>query len=169
MGFECPERQTTGDFLTSLTSPAERRVRPGFEGKTPKTPDEFAARWQESEDRAQLLREIDAFEREFPVGGQQLDKFCSSRKAQQAYHQRLKSPYTISVPMQIKLCMKRGFQVRVFFPMSKIFLMSHMTTISLRGSVLWSNNEFSSGVPDKTDLAFYSRLLKFTQILFFSH
>ncbi|EEB87302.1 hypothetical protein MPER_15408, partial [Moniliophthora perniciosa FA553] len=38
MGFECPERQTTADFLTSLTNPAERRARPGFEHKVPRTP-----------------------------------------------------------------------------------------------------------------------------------
>lgn len=110
MGFDCPERQTTGDFLTSLTSPAERIVRPGFEQKTPRTPDEFAARWHESEDRAQLLHEIAEFEREFPVGGPHLELFRTSRKAQQANHQRVKSPYTISIYMQVRLCMRRGFQ-----------------------------------------------------------
>ncbi|RMD43205.1 hypothetical protein DV735_g1891, partial [Chaetothyriales sp. CBS 134920] len=43
LGFECPSRQTTADFLTSLTNPAERVVRKGFEGRTPNTPDEFAS------------------------------------------------------------------------------------------------------------------------------
>jgi ATP-binding cassette subfamily G (WHITE) protein 2 (PDR) len=80
MGFECPPRQTTADFLTSLTSPAERIVRKGFEGKTPYTPDEFAAAWQKSEDRAQLLKEIDEFDREFPIGGEALEKFKESRR-----------------------------------------------------------------------------------------
>ena len=46
MGFECPERQTTADFLTSLTSPQERRVRPGFEGRVPETPDQFVTAWK---------------------------------------------------------------------------------------------------------------------------
>jgi energy-coupling factor transporter ATP-binding protein EcfA2 len=79
MGFDCPLRQTTADFLTSLTSPAERIVRAGFEGKVPYTPDEFAARWQESEDRAQLLREIDEFDAQYPIGGEHLEKFKQSR------------------------------------------------------------------------------------------
>jgi ATP-binding cassette subfamily G (WHITE) protein 2 (PDR) len=48
LGFDCPARQTTADYLTSLTSPAERIVRPGFENKTPFTPDEFAAVWYNS-------------------------------------------------------------------------------------------------------------------------
>ncbi|KAI9650739.1 Multidrug resistance protein [Ciborinia camelliae] len=110
LGFDCPARQTTADFLTSITSPAERIIRPGFEGRTPYTPDEFAAVWQNSEDRAQLLREIDQFDTEFPIGGQALEDFKHSRQAAQAKGQRVKSPYTISLSMQIKLCMERGFQ-----------------------------------------------------------
>ena len=84
MGFYCPERATTGDFLTSLTNPAERIVRKGFEMRVPRTPDEFAARWQQSENRAQLLRDIEDFEQKFPVGGEQLQKFQLSRRATQA-------------------------------------------------------------------------------------
>ncbi|TVY46155.1 ZEB2-regulated ABC transporter [Lachnellula occidentalis] len=110
MGFDCPLRQTTADFLTSLTSPAERIVRPGFEGKTPYTPDEFAAAWQKSEDRAQLLQEIADFDEQYPVGGEHLEQFKASRQAAQAKGQRVKSPYTLSIPMQVKLCTKRGFQ-----------------------------------------------------------
>ena len=87
LGFECPLRQTTADFLTSLTNPAERVVRNGFKGKTPSTPDEFAAVWQKSEDRAQLLQEIEEFGREYPIGGPSLDDFKRSRKASQARSQ----------------------------------------------------------------------------------
>ena len=110
MGFECAERATTGDFLTSLTNPAERVVRSGYEKSVPNTPDEFAARWQQSEERARLLQEIDAFEREFPIGGEALQKFQHSRHVTQAKRQRLKSPYQISLPMQARICVDRGFQ-----------------------------------------------------------
>jgi ATP-binding cassette, subfamily G (WHITE), member 2, PDR len=81
MGFECPERQTTADFLTSITSPSERTARPGFELSTPNTPDEFAAAWKNSEDRAMLLQEIEEFEHQYPIGGEQYEKFKNSRKA----------------------------------------------------------------------------------------
>jgi ABC-type multidrug transport system ATPase subunit len=110
LGFECPARQTTADFLTSLTSPAERVVRAGFENKTPYTPDEFAAVWQQSEDRAQLLKEIEEFNAQYPVGGEQLERFKDARKAAQAKSQRVKSPYTLSIKDQVKLCFERGFQ-----------------------------------------------------------
>jgi len=83
MGFDCPPRQTTADYLTSITSPLERIIRPGFENRTPRTPDEFAKAWHDSEDRAQLLREIKDFEEEFPFHGKNLDDFRISRAASQ--------------------------------------------------------------------------------------
>ncbi|KAK5807241.1 hypothetical protein VI817_001499 [Penicillium citrinum] len=42
LGYICPGRQTTADFLTSLTTPAERIVQPGFENRVPQTSEEFA-------------------------------------------------------------------------------------------------------------------------------
>lgn len=84
MGFDCPLRQTTADFLTSITSPAERITRKGFEGKTPFTPDEFAAAWHKSDDRSQLMKEIEEFNTAYPVGGEQLEKFTNARRAAQS-------------------------------------------------------------------------------------
>ncbi|OJD13659.1 hypothetical protein AJ78_05895 [Emergomyces pasteurianus Ep9510] len=110
MGFYCAERQTTGDFLTSLTNPEERSVREGFEALVPRTPDEFAARWKQSSEREALLRDIEAYENEHPLGGLQLDQFNASRSAQKSKSTRAKSPYTLSYGMQIKLCMWRGFK-----------------------------------------------------------
>ncbi|THC96619.1 hypothetical protein EYZ11_003911 [Aspergillus tanneri] len=110
MGFECPDRQTTADFLTSLTSPSERVVKKGYEGKVPRTPDEFAAAWKNSDAYQKLMREIDEYNQQYPVGGESLGKFVESRKAMQARNQRVGSPYTVSLWEQIKLCMIRGFQ-----------------------------------------------------------
>ncbi|EGC47549.1 ABC transporter [Histoplasma capsulatum var. duboisii H88] len=110
MGFYCPERQTTGDFLTSMTNPEERLVREGFEAVVPRTPDEFAARWQQSPDRKALLTEIEAYQKEYPLNAQPLDQFNSSLSAQKSKFNRGKSPYTISYWMQIRLCIWRGVQ-----------------------------------------------------------
>ena len=87
VGFQCPERQTTADFLTSMTSPAERVIRPGFEGKVPRTPDEFAKVWQESATRAQLLKDIDRYEQTYQIGGEYYDNFVAARQVQQAKQQ----------------------------------------------------------------------------------
>ncbi|KAJ5789156.1 uncharacterized protein N7518_006167 [Penicillium psychrosexuale] len=110
MGFECPERQTTADFLTSLTSPAERVVKPGFENVVPRTPDEFATAWKNSAAYKELLKEIAEYDEQYPIGGESYEKFVESRKAMQSKRQRVKSPFTLSVAEQVQICVTRGFQ-----------------------------------------------------------
>jgi len=110
LGFQCPDRQTDADFLTSMTSPQERVVRAGFENKVPRTPDDFATAWKNSADRAALLKEIEQFDQKYPFEGESYQKFAESRQAQQAKRQRAKSPFTLSYGQQIKLCLWRGIQ-----------------------------------------------------------
>lgn len=87
MGFDCPSRQTTADFLTSLTSPTERRVKPGYEARVPRTPQEFAQRWQNSPQCSRLLQEIDAFDKEHPIGGESFTTFSEARRQMQSKQQ----------------------------------------------------------------------------------
>lgn len=75
MGWECPPRQTTGDFLTSVTNPSERTARKGYENKVPRTPDEFEKYWKESQQCKNLKRETEEHEEEFPMGGVTLEQF----------------------------------------------------------------------------------------------
>ncbi|KAF4334094.1 ABC transporter CDR4 [Fusarium beomiforme] len=110
MGFECPPRQTTADFLTSLTSPEERIVRPGFENRVPRSPDEFADAWRTSQHRASLLRDIASFDIQYPLDGKQVETLKDIRRAQKSKLSSDKSPFTISVPMQIRLCLDRGIK-----------------------------------------------------------
>ncbi|KAM0310038.1 hypothetical protein ACHAPQ_012528, partial [Fusarium lateritium] len=109
LGFECPDRQTTPDFLTSMTSSQERRVRPGFERTAPRTPEEFTERWQASDHRTQLLRELAAYEDSHPRA-ERLAEYKTSRRAEQFKNQRSNSPYTISYVAQIKLTLWRGWR-----------------------------------------------------------
>jgi ATP-binding cassette subfamily G (WHITE) protein 2 (PDR) len=109
MGFDCPPRQTDADFLTSMTSALERVVRPGFENKVPRSPDEFARVWKASQERAALIKDIDEYNQQYAVGGQHLQEFKESRRMQQSKHQRVSSPYTLSYWGQVKLCLMRGF------------------------------------------------------------
>ncbi|KAL1880537.1 hypothetical protein VTK73DRAFT_5550 [Phialemonium thermophilum] len=108
LGFVCPERQTTADFLTSMTSAQERIVRPGYEGKTPRTPDDFAGAWKASRDRALLLEEIEDYMERHPFHGEHLDRFLQSRRMDQSRVQRAMSPFTLSYFQQINLTLWRS-------------------------------------------------------------
>ncbi|CAN3499562.1 pleiotropic ABC efflux transporter of multiple drugs Cdr1p [Diutina catenulata] len=109
MGWACPQRQTTADFLTSLTNPAERKPLPGYESKVPHTPKEFEAYWRASPEYTTLCAKIDAHitrkEAECNV-----DEYHSSHVARQAKHVSPKSPYTVSFFMQTRYIMMRDFQ-----------------------------------------------------------
>lgn len=160
MGFECPERQTTADFLTSLTSPAERIVKKGFESLVPRTPDEFAAAWKNSKEYKTLMREIEDFEKAHPLGGEALEQFVNSRRAMQAKNQRVRSPYTISVWQQVSLCMNRGFQrLKGDASLTLSQLIGNFIMALIIGSVFFN-------LQDTTD-SFYSRgaLLFFAVLL----
>jgi len=67
MGWECPARQTTGDYLTSVTNHQERKARPGMEGKVPRTSEDFERYWRQSPEFATLRREIEEHQQEFPI------------------------------------------------------------------------------------------------------
>ncbi|GME28651.1 ABC transporter-like protein [Neofusicoccum parvum] len=109
-GWYCPPRQTTGDFLTSVTNPGERQPRKGMENKVPRTPDEFEAYWRQSAAYKALQAEIDEHEQEFPVGGEVVSQFQENKRLAQSKHSRPTSPYLLSVPMQVKLNTKRAYQ-----------------------------------------------------------
>ncbi|KAK4654368.1 Multidrug resistance protein [Podospora pseudocomata] len=110
LGFDCPSRQTTPDFLTSMTSPLERVVRPGWEDKAPRTPDEFAAAWKKSPEYQALQAQIEAYKASHPINGPDAEAFRASKQAQQAKSQRVKSPFTLSYMQQIQLCLWRGWK-----------------------------------------------------------
>ncbi|BGP36017.1 Multidrug resistance protein [Rhodotorula toruloides] len=109
-GFECPEQQTDPDFLTGLTSPAERRARKGWENKVPRSPEEFERIWKSSDEYRALKAELGQYDQRHPTHGEELATFKASRRAQQAKSVRPGSPYTLSYSQQIALCLRRGFQ-----------------------------------------------------------
>lgn len=110
MGWYCPPRQTTGDFLTSVTNPAERQPREGFESKVPRTPEEFEKYWRDSIAFKYCIKEIEEASAAEGEGDEAFNTFKLSHSQMQAKHTRPDSPYVISIPMQVRLCMRRAYQ-----------------------------------------------------------
>lgn len=159
MGYHCPERQTTGDFLTSLTSPSERVAKPGMEGKVPRTPDEFAAYWQASPEFAELMKEIDEFDNDFPIDGPQLEKFQAARAQTQAKHTRPGSPFTISFGMQVRLCMTRGVQrLKGDYSMALSTVVGNFAMALIIASVFYNMNPTTSSFFSRGATLFFAVL-----------
>ncbi|KFG82824.1 ATP-binding cassette transporter ABC1 [Metarhizium anisopliae] len=151
-GWFCPARQTTGDFLTSVTNPQERVAREGFENKVPRTPEDFERLWRQSPEYQALLQDMDAHDKEF-LGerqGESIAQFREQKNLRQSNHVRPKSPYIISVWMQIKLCTKRAYQ-RIWNDISATATqaISNVIMALIIGSIFF-------GQPDAT-ISFYGR------------
>lgn len=54
LGFNCPTRKVTPDFLTGIAVETEREVQPGFEGKVPNTIEEYEEAYRKSDVFAEM-------------------------------------------------------------------------------------------------------------------
>jgi ABC-type multidrug transport system permease subunit/ABC-type multidrug transport system ATPase subunit len=105
LGFECPERWTTPDFLTSVTDEHERSIRKGWEERIPRSPQEFADAYRNSEAYKRNIADIDDFE-------SKLEQRMQERAENQSKKTEKKN-YTVSFPKQVIACTKRQFLVMI--------------------------------------------------------
>jgi ATP-binding cassette subfamily G (WHITE) protein 2 (PDR) len=158
-GWTCDKRQTTGDFLTGLTNPAERQVRKGMENKVPRTAEEFERAWLESSAYKTMQRSIE--EHEKSVSGEHMvQTFRENKGEAQANHTRLKSPYMISIPMQIKLNTVRSYQ-RIWndLPSTASAILVNVFMALIIGSVFYGTPDATVGFMSKGATLFFAVLL----------
>ncbi|KAI5361698.1 putative ABC transporter-like, ATP-binding domain, AAA+ ATPase domain, CDR ABC transporter [Septoria linicola] len=160
MGWFCPSRQTTGDFLTSVTNPAERKTRDGFDGKVPRTPDDFEKYWKNSPEYKELHREIEEHQSGLSGSGGELQQFRDYKKQAQSDHVRPKSPYVVSVFMQTKLNTKRQAQ-RIWNDKASTFtpIISNIIMALIIGSVFYGTPAATAGFQAKGATLFFAVLL----------
>lgn len=110
LGFHCPERQTTADFLTAVTDATERQFRDGYEDKAPKTPEELEKAFRSSEMYQRLLNEIQEYEEDLKRSDYEAAKeFEGAVRESKSKTVRKKSPFTVSFFRQVLACTQREF------------------------------------------------------------
>ncbi len=105
LGFECPERWTTADFLTSVTDEHARSIKKGWEDRIPRNADEFAALYRKSDAYQRNLEDIRDFEA-------QLEEQRRARLENRSKKNKKKN-YTIPFHKQVIACTQRQFLVIV--------------------------------------------------------
>ncbi|KAJ5336355.1 uncharacterized protein N7506_004377 [Penicillium brevicompactum] len=161
-GWDCPARQTTGDFLTSITNPQERRAKPGMESRVPRTPEDFENAWINSPQFKYVQDEIAAYETQNPVSpdAQALAQLREHKRGAQAKHTRPKSPYLISVPMQIKLNTVRAYQRLWNDAAATVAVISTNIIMALIiGSCFYGTKDDTAGFQSKGATLFFAVLL----------
>ena len=161
-GWHCPARQTTGDFLTSVTNPHERTPRQGMEQKVPRTPEDFERYWLASPEFRALQQEMTEYSAEFE-GDRQVESIAQLREKKhyrQSKHVRPGSPYTISLLMQVRQNTKRGYQ-RIWNNISATaaHLGSQLIMALIIGSVFYGTPDATVGFASKGAVLFMAILL----------
>lgn len=162
MGWYCMPRQTTGDFLTSVTNPSERQPREGYEKSVPRTPDDFAKYWTQSAEYAALQKEIDAYRQEYSdTSGQgQLEVFREAKQDRQVKRQRPNSPYVVSPMMQISLNMRRSWHRMKNDAASTVTpVLSNIVMALIIGSVFYGTPNNTAAFQSKGAVLFFAILL----------
>ncbi|OBR13033.1 ABC-2 type transporter [Colletotrichum higginsianum IMI 349063] len=103
LGFDCPDRWTTADFLTSVTDKHERHIREGWEDRIPRTPEAFDAAYRNSDAYQRNLRDVQDFE-------SQLAQQMEQRQQHESKKTETKN-YEIPFHKQVMYCTQRQFMV----------------------------------------------------------
>jgi ABC-type multidrug transport system ATPase subunit len=161
-GWLCPPRQTTGDFLTSVTNPDERTPRPGMEHKVPRTPQDFEQYWLSSPEFRALQAEMAEYDAEFE-GDRQAESLTQLREKKnyrQAKHVRPGSPYLISVLMQVRQNTTRAYQ-RVWNDLAATAtnIGANLILALIIGSIFYGNPDATVGFEGKGSVLFMAILL----------
>lgn len=109
MGYEPAHRQTTADFLVSITDPSSRMVRKNCEAWVPKSPPEFAAYFLDSDLGKSNSEDTKKRFKELPADS--LAEYAASARAERGRYALKRSPYNIAMARQLTLLMKRRAQV----------------------------------------------------------
>ncbi|KZT65216.1 hypothetical protein DAEQUDRAFT_716908 [Daedalea quercina L-15889] len=112
MGYEPANRQTTADFLVAITDPNGRIPRAGFAGPPPpRTADEFSVYFKTSEMGRLNRADMQRYRDELSGAEGKKENYRLSHFAEHAKTVPKKSPYIISIPMQVRALMLRRWQI----------------------------------------------------------
>ncbi|CAR28015.1 ZYRO0D11836p [Zygosaccharomyces rouxii] len=163
MGYHCPSRQTTADFLTSVTSPAERTVNNEYIEKgihVPETPEEMSDYWRNSQEYRDLQEQIqNRLDQNHEEG---LRAIKESHNAAQSKRTRRSSPYTVSYGMQIKyLLIRNMWRIKNSSGITIFQVFGNSVMALLLGSMFYKVLK-----PSSTDTFYYRGAAMFFAILF---
>lgn len=102
LGFVCPPRWTTPDFLTTVSDIHARHVKEGWEDRIPRSAEEFQSAYRKSDVHKRSLADIEDFEKEIQE---------NEHERQAARERAPKKNYTVPFWKQVMVLTHRQFLV----------------------------------------------------------
>lgn len=156
-GFVCQHGANVADFLTGVTVPTERQIRPTMQSQFPRTPDALRLRYQESPTFTQMRAELD-----FPTTAEALRKTQQFREGvagEKSPRLSSQSQFTVSFPKQVRACIARQYQI--IWGDKPTFIIKQASTLVqalISGSLFYQAPDTSAGLFIKSGALFFSLL-----------
>ena len=144
-GFICGDGANVADFLTGVTVPSERQIKPEFESRFPRTNTELAQAYQQSSIKTTMDRELDYPTTEEAKANTQA--FCESMALDRSKHLPKKSPFTVSFGAQVKACIARQYQI-IWGDKATFYIKQGSTIVQalIYGSLFYNAPDNSAGL-----------------------
>ncbi|KAJ1922714.1 ATP-binding cassette transporter snq2 [Tieghemiomyces parasiticus] len=162
LGYVCPQRQTTSDFLTGITMKHEARVQPGMEDRVPRTPEEFEACFRQSHAFVRLQQQIAEYRQE--VAHDRPDERFRERVVEGKMGAdkskiRRKSRYKTTYFFQIVACIQREVRLIMGNPGLLIFRLLYTWCMAvIVGSLFFKLPDNSYGAFTRGGVLFFALL-----------
>ncbi|KAL1743665.1 ABC-2 type transporter-domain-containing protein [Schizophyllum fasciatum] len=153
-------RQTTADFLVSVTDPAGRVLREGVDpASVPRTADDFAVAFKRSALGQANRDDMASYRADFVGKAERAQKYRELVRDEHAEHTRRDSPYLISIPMQTRAVMLRRVQMTLGnFLATGINLFTFVFQGIIIGTVYLQTPDSTSAYFSRTGVLFFALL-----------
>ncbi|EAU30228.1 hypothetical protein ATEG_09091 [Aspergillus terreus NIH2624] len=157
LGFVCREGSNVADFLTGVTVPTERKIRPGYESRFPRNAEAIKVEYEKSSIYSEMVAEYD-----YPDSDQArrcTDEFKLSVREEKNKKLPDSSPFTVDFVDQVKTCIIRQYQI--LWGDKATFLIKQVSTLIqalIAGSLFYNAPNNSGGLFVKSGALFFSLL-----------
>ncbi|KAN0061301.1 ATP-binding cassette transporter snq2 [Thecaphora frezii] len=161
MGFQRYNRQTTADFLVACTDVNGREVREGYEARAPRTAEEMAHYWRESKQGQANRREVEEYlaQQKATHTAETVKHYKAVAREDKAKHTRNGSAYILSLPMQVRLAIKRRAQITWGdLATQLIMVFASVFQALITGSVFYQMPNDTSGFFSRGGVLFFALL-----------
>ncbi|KAH7394625.1 ABC transporter [Pyrenochaeta sp. MPI-SDFR-AT-0127] len=144
-GFVCSDGANVADFLTSVTVPSERQIKPEFENHFPCNSIELEQAYRQSPIKTAMDLEL-----EYPTTEEAKSNtriFCEAMAMEKSPHLPKSSPMTVSFGQQVKACIIRQYQI-IWGDKATFFIKQGSTLVQavVAGSLFYNAPVNSSGL-----------------------
>ncbi|PYH86260.1 hypothetical protein BO82DRAFT_428710 [Aspergillus uvarum CBS 121591] len=157
LGFVCREGSNVADYLTGITVPTERKIRPGYENRFPRNAEMVLAEYEKSPVYAQMNTEYNYPDTD--IARERTEDFKISVAQEKNKKLPKSSPLTVDFITQVKTCIARQYQI--LWGDKATFIIKQVSTLIqalVAGSLFYNAPNNSGGLFVKSGALFFSLL-----------